>query len=147
MLNISVAPKFQAKGFALNPKTPVILLPPDIISEVVQAAVDAGILIDITDAGIKTLKIKGSELSAVQNEETKKMDFFTGIDASGNRYFITPKDEADRERMLAEIAATGGLRIPKEKAEESGASFAVFSEPIPQLDTYYPNISPLPIES
>lgn len=135
MLNVTVQPRFQTKGFALNPKNLAIACPPDIIEEQIQRAVDAGVLIDITDAGVKELKVLGSELSPVKAADTKRLDFFTGTDTHGNRYFITPKDEADYQRMLEEIQTTGGLKVPKEAGAATGVSFAFSASPVDTLES------------
>lgn len=135
MLNISVAPRFQTKGLALNGKASIMVVPPDIIEEQIQRAIDNGTLIDITEAGTKNIKLRGSELSPVKEAESRKVAFFTGRDASGNVYFITPKDEEDHQRMLEEIRTTGGLRVPKSTMSDTSASFEVFHEPIAQIES------------
>jgi hypothetical protein len=58
-----------------------------------------------------------------------------GTDAQGNSYVITPKDDADYERMQEEIRTTGHLRVEKPKptanSQMSGLS-AVFMEDLPR---------------
>jgi hypothetical protein len=94
--------------------------------EPLRRALEAKILIDITgntdaQAGVSGLisdidkAVKARRMSAVKATEAEEFPVFTGTDSKGNVYVITPKDQEDLERMHAEIATCGSLRIPKPK--------------------------------
>jgi len=127
MLNTTKAPRFQCYGFFVTRNHPIETVPGFAQEGPIKAALSSGILLDITDSkddivgskvsqvlGEIDLAVKEGQLGPIkEGEEVSKI--LVGRDDKGNSYVIIPKDESDYERMQAELATTGSLRVEKPK--------------------------------
>lgn len=127
MLDTSKQAKFQCYQFFVSRNAPIQEVPRNAMEAPLREALAKGILMDITgtDAAGGALSkvvgeinraVKDKTMSLVAEGEEIGPKVIVGKDNEGNSYMITPKDEADYNRMQAEIAATGKLRIEKPKA-------------------------------
>ena len=145
MLNTEKQHHFQCYNFVVSRNKPIETVPRFCGEEQIRIALKARILLDISgqeSAGGVYAKafsaidnaVKAKTMSIVAEGEEIGPRVIVGTDAKGNAYVITPKDEADYERMQEEIRTTGHLRIEKPKptanSQMSGLS-AVFMEDLP----------------
>jgi hypothetical protein len=152
MLDTSKQPRFQCFGFAVTRNSPIQTVPHNAQEGPLRAALDAKVLIDITGTE-QAAGSYGKMLSEIDNaikSKTLTMSegedigarIIMGTDSKGQSYIITPKDEADYQRMQEEIRTTGTLRVEKPKVKDPqhgmqtpGLS-AIFMEDLPdQLPT------------
>ena len=147
MLNTEnkVMPRFQCYNFVVTRNAPIQTVPRVCGEQQIRNALAAGVLLDITGQekvggalgkAITAIDdaVKAKTMSVVKDGEEVGPRVIVGTDAKGNSYVITPKDDADYERMQEEIRTTGHLRVEKPKptsnSQMSGLS-AVFMEDLP----------------
>lgn len=146
MLNTEKAKRFQCFGFAVAVNNPIQVVPVQHQEVPLRKALQEGILLDVTSmksAGVvdKTVQaideaVKSGLLEKVK-EEDSGLKVLMGKDAAGNSYIITPKDEADYERMQNELKETGHLRVERPKRAQFAGLSGVYEEelfPTPTLD-------------
>lgn len=135
MLNTEVRSRFQCFGFSVTRNSPIQIVPKHAQEEQLRRALSQKILLDVTgtDAAMGGLgkivgdidkAIKSNVLDPVKEGEEIGPRVLVGTDSKGNSYVITPKDEADYQRMREEIRVTGTLRVEKPKTV---AAIPVFS--------------------
>ena len=133
MLNTANAPRFQCFNFVVTRNKPIEIVHRSSPEDRLRQAIKDKILIDITgqeeSAGavggiIKSLNdaVKSKTMSLVQEGEEIGPRVIMGTDAQGNSYVITPKDEADYQRMQEEIRTTGTLRVEKPRPKAPNAT-------------------------
>jgi hypothetical protein len=116
MLNTEnkVMPRFQCYNFVVTRNSPIQTVPRICGEEQIRKALVDGILIDIsgqeTSVGsmgkaISSIDnaVKAKTMSVVKEGEEIGPRVIVGTDSKGNSYIITPKDDADYERMQEEI--------------------------------------------
>ena len=144
MLNTEKAKRFQCYGFAVSLNNPIQIVPqPQLYQEVpLRNALKEGILLDVTNmnstpaAVDKTVQaidkaVQAGVIAETIDEEVG-LPVLMGKDAAGNSYIITPKDQADYERMQNELKETGHLRVEKPKRNQFVGLGAVYEEELPQ---------------
>jgi hypothetical protein len=152
MLNTAVKPRFQCYGFSVTRNSPIQIVPKFAQEFPLRQALQEKVLLDVTGTeaaggGVGKVvadiekAIKSKVLDPVKEGEEIGPRVLVGTDAQGNSYMITPKDEADYQRMMLEIQTTGTLRIEKPKAKTptdspffTGLS-AITVEDLPELET------------
>lgn len=133
MLNTDKAPKVQSYGFIVTRNAPIQVVPATAQEGPLRAALADGRLTDVTgteaSAGAtgKIMSdidkaVKARTMSLVKEGEEIGPRVMTGKDPQGNTYFITPKNEADYERMQEEIRTTGTLRVERPKPTSTPGS-------------------------
>lgn len=151
MLDTNKAPKFQCFGFFVSRNSPIAIVTRDAQEGPIRTALEDGRLMDITgtrteaSGGFSKMfneldhAVKSKSMSPVQVGEEIGPRVIIGKDSNGNSYFITPKDEADYQRMQEEIRTTGTLRVEKPKhTTPSSIPFglsAIFEEEIATLNS------------
>ena len=145
MLNTAKQPRFQCYNFVVSRNKPIETVPRICGEQQIRAAILSGVLLDITGqeaAGGAHAKafsdidsaVKAKTMSLVSEGEEIGPRVIVGTDSKGNSYVITPKDDADYDRMQEEIRTTGHLRVEKPKptaqSQMSGLS-AITMEDLP----------------
>lgn len=111
MLNTALANKFQCGGFHLAYRKPCAIVTQESQQGPIRAALDKGLLIDITGQDVKKfgIKTKDGQVTGIKEAETGAK-VFVGTDLTGNLYVVAPKDAEQLQAFTREIETTGTLR-------------------------------------
>lgn len=100
-LNPAKAIKFQCGGFSLGPRLISAVVPFDAQMEPIRRALEAGILLDVTDNIAVTAG--ETELAAVHSEDTDMRAYFVRRD-DGLVSLVIPKTEEEKQALEAQAS-------------------------------------------
>lgn len=117
-LNVSKCKRFSCGNFALSSYSPICTVSPNASMAHVHQGVLDGRLLDVTDQPKHGLAIGSTQHEPARELGDTGKRIFMGTDTAGNLFIVTPKDAEEESKFIAEIEATGTLKLNYERGKE-----------------------------